>query len=178
MLSCDEQNTNERNVRDKNDVNVGEVGDVGGVEDIDVANLIANLGLRVPIQNYDVNVRDVIRRAYVQKGPCQPRIHAFPSTRMGNKDRRFCVSWYDEYPTWLEYSVAKDAVFCFYCYLFSSSDCSFLNDGFSNWKKKELLRKHVRASSSAHNQARVQYELFKNQEQSIRSCLVKQSNQA
>lgn len=114
----------------------------------------------------------------MQRDPCQPRSCVFPPTRMGDKDRRFCVSWYDEYHTWLEYSVAKDVVFCFYCYLFGSSDGSFINEGFSNWKKKEVFRKHVGASSSAHNQARVKYESFKNQEQSIRSCLVKQSNQA
>jgi len=32
----------------------------------------------------------------------------------------------------LEYSVAKDAVFCFYCYFFSLSGGSFLKDGFSS----------------------------------------------
>ncbi|XP_022894139.1 uncharacterized protein LOC111408631 [Olea europaea var. sylvestris] len=99
--SCDEQNIIERNDREKRDQNnvdidVGDVdvGDVGGIGDVgDVGG------------------------AYVQRGPCQPRNHAFPPTRMGNKDRRFCISWY----TWLEYSIAKDAVFCFYCYLFSLS---------------------------------------------------------
>ncbi|XP_022865451.1 zinc finger MYM-type protein 1-like [Olea europaea var. sylvestris] len=96
---------------------------------------------------------------------------------MANKDRRFCVSWYNEHPSWLEYSIEKDAVFCFYCYLFSSSGGSFVNGGFSNWKRKEIIRKHVGASNSAHNHARVLYESFKNQEQSIQSCLFKQSLQ-
>ncbi|XP_022845459.1 zinc finger MYM-type protein 1-like [Olea europaea var. sylvestris] len=179
--SCDDQNIIERNVREKRDQNNVDVDidvDVGDVGDVDVAQLPLDPGLRVPIQNYDVNVQDVIRTAYMQRGPCQPRSHAFPSTRMGNKDRRFCVSWYNEHPTWLEYSIAKDAVFCFYCYLFSLSGGSFVKEGFSNWKKKEYIRKHVGASSSAHNQARVKYELFKNQKQSSRTCLVKQSHQA
>ncbi|XP_022861534.1 zinc finger MYM-type protein 1-like, partial [Olea europaea var. sylvestris] len=196
-FSCDGQNVNERNIRnEKDEMNAGDesnetdganLGDVPietNVEDVgderlefDVAQLPSDPGLRVPIQNYDVNVRDVIRRAYVQRGPCQPRNHEFPPTRMGNKDRRFCVSWYNEHPSWLEYSIEKDAVFCLYCYLFSSSDSSFVNGGFSNWKRKEIIRKHVGASSSAHNQARTQYESFKNQEQNIQSYLFKQSHQ-
>lgn len=56
MQSCDEPNTDERNVRDKsakNNVDVGEVGGVGGVGNLDVANLIADTGLRIPIQNHD-----------------------------------------------------------------------------------------------------------------------------
>ncbi|XP_022857852.1 zinc finger MYM-type protein 5-like [Olea europaea var. sylvestris] len=146
--------------------------------EFDVAQLPLDPRLRISIQNYDTDVRDVIRRAYVQRGPCQPRNHEFPPKKMGNKDRRFCVSWYNEYPSWLEYIIAKDVVFCLYCYLFSSSDGSFVNGGFSNWKRKDIIRKHVGAPSSAHNQARVRYESFKNQRQSIQLCFIKQSHQA
>ena len=41
-------------------------------------------------------------------------------------------SW--SYPTWLEYNIAKDAAFCFYCYLFKSKRGvdSFVGDRFSN----------------------------------------------
>lgn len=84
----------ERNVQEKSDkinvdvdVEVGEVGDVGGARNVDVANLLGNPGLRVPIQNYEVNDRDKIRRVYMQRGHCQPRNHVFPPTRMGNKER-------------------------------------------------------------------------------------------
>ncbi|XP_022876257.1 uncharacterized protein LOC111394591 [Olea europaea var. sylvestris] len=117
MSSCDEQNVSERNDREKRDQNnvnvnvnvdvdvdvgdvdvgdvggigdVGDVGNVGGIGDIgdvDVAQLPSDPGLRVSIQNYDINVRDVIQRAYVQRGLCQSRNHAFPPTRMGNKDK-------------------------------------------------------------------------------------------
>ncbi|XP_022851366.1 zinc finger MYM-type protein 1-like [Olea europaea var. sylvestris] len=130
------------NIEDIGDVgdSGGNVEDIGDVGDVDVAQLPSDPGLRVPIQNYDVNIRD--------------------------------------HPTWLEYSIAKDAIFCFYFYLFSLNGGSFVKGVFSNWKKKEYIRKLVGASSSAHNQARVEYELFKNQEQSTRSCLVKQSYQA
>ncbi|XP_022881060.1 uncharacterized protein LOC111398379 [Olea europaea var. sylvestris] len=150
-----------RNVEDIGNVgdSGGNVEDIGDVGDVDVAQLPSDAGLRVPIQNYDVNIRDVIQRAYMQRGPCQPRNHIFPLTRIGKIDRRFCVSWHNEHPTWLEYSIAKDA-----------AD--------SQIGKRKNIRKRGGASSSAHNQAWVKYELFKNQEQSIRSCLVKQSHQA
>ncbi|XP_022859731.1 uncharacterized protein LOC111380404 [Olea europaea var. sylvestris] len=133
------------NVEDIGDVgdSGGNVEDIGDVGDIDVAQLPSDPGLRVPIQNYDVNIRDVIQRAYMQRGPCQPRNHIFPPTRIGKIDRRFCISWYNEHPTWLEYSIAKDAIFCFYCYLFDFNDGLFVKGGFSNWKKKEYIRKHV-----------------------------------
>jgi len=44
---------------------------------------------------------------------------------------------------WLEYSVKLDAVFCFYCRMFSTStgntnfnsDAIFVETGFRNWKK-------------------------------------------
>ncbi|XP_022859060.1 uncharacterized protein LOC111379858 [Olea europaea var. sylvestris] len=158
------------------ETNIRDVGDER--LEFDVVQLSSDPGLRVPIQNYDANVRDVIRRAYVQRGPCQPRSHEFSSKKMANKDRRFCVSWYNEYPSWLEYSIAKYAVFCLYCYLFSSSGGSFVNGGFSNWKRKDIIIKCIGVPSSAHNQARVQYESFKNQGQSIQSCFFKQSHQA
>jgi len=52
--------------------------------------------------------------------------------------RRFNPAWFGAYPTWLEYSIAKDAAFCLYCYLFKSKGGIdlFVGEGFSNWKKK------------------------------------------
>ena len=39
--------------------------------------------------DYNANDRDRIRRAYLQKGPCQPRDHNFPQKSFGQKLRRF-----------------------------------------------------------------------------------------
>ena len=35
-----------------------------------LANLIADPGLRPQMLDYDPNIRDEVRRAYLQKGPC------------------------------------------------------------------------------------------------------------
>ncbi|XP_008227643.1 PREDICTED: uncharacterized protein LOC103327136 [Prunus mume] len=50
-----------------------------GLQDI-LANLIADLGLRPQMLDYDPNIRDEVRRAYLQKGSCQPKDHTFPQT--------------------------------------------------------------------------------------------------
>ena len=86
--------------------------------EINLVNLPADSGLRPQIMDYNTNDRDQIRRAYLQKGPCQPRDHNFPQKSFGQKLRRFNQAWFSEFPNWLEYSVAKDATFCLCCYLF------------------------------------------------------------
>ncbi|CAL2280697.1 unnamed protein product [Prunus armeniaca] len=45
-----------------------------------LANLQADPGLRTRMADYSPNIRDEIRRAYLQKGPCQPRSYKFPQT--------------------------------------------------------------------------------------------------
>jgi len=105
---------------------------------IDVTQLPIVPGLRIPIIEYDVNVRDEIRRAYIQLGPCQPRKHKFPQTKIGKSTlRRFQASWFNEFPSWLEYNIKKDAAFCFYCYLSQPiverrGSNTFVERGFSN----------------------------------------------
>ncbi|XP_028061799.1 zinc finger MYM-type protein 1-like [Camellia sinensis] len=59
--------------------------------EINLTDLLANPGLRPRIMDYNPNDQDQICRAYLQKGPCQPRD---------------------------QYSVAKEAAFCLCCYLF------------------------------------------------------------
>ena len=72
-----------------------------------LANLYANLGLRPRMTDYSPNIRDEIRRAYLQKGPCQPRSYKFPQTNQSGFNRRFIAQWFDEYD-WLEYSIATE----------------------------------------------------------------------
>ncbi|XP_042452194.1 uncharacterized protein LOC122036841 [Zingiber officinale] len=56
-----------------------------------------------------------------------------------------------------EYSIAKDAAFYLYCYLFKadyggqSGGDSFVTEGFKNWRKKEKFNEHVGNQSSIHN---------------------------
>lgn len=67
-------------------------------------------------------------------GPIQP-VFEFPTTNQ----RKFCSNWYNQFK-WLEYSVTKDAAFCYYCRIHGTSSskynnsCIFNTTGFSNWK--------------------------------------------
>lgn len=102
-----------------------------------------------------------MHRAYLQRGPCQPKRHNFPQTN-------FNLAWFDEYASWLEYSIEKDVVYCLYCYLFKPNNGeqaggdSFVGEGFKNWKKKEKLKIHVGGNNSAHNHARRMCEALLN----------------
>jgi hypothetical protein len=114
-------------------------------------------GKRIPISRYAVNDQDRVRRRYIEMGPCQPKNHKFEFTNKGGIERRFCRVWFKEFP-WIEYSVEKDAAFCFVCYLFkdrtkSPGGDSFVKNGFRNWNMKPRLKKHEGSVSSAHAEA-------------------------
>ncbi|XP_057793084.1 uncharacterized protein LOC131009690 [Salvia miltiorrhiza] len=131
-------------------------------------------GLRRPIEEFDIAIRDQIRREYLSMGPCQLVGHNYPNTQFGNQLRSFQDVWYQKF-VWLEYSVAKDACFCFWCYLFKPEDKSsryrtdvFTKTGFSNWKKALIkFVEHVGDADSCHNNARIQFEAFKDQRHSV-----------
>ena len=95
---------------------------------------------------YHPNVRDEVHIAYLQKGPCQPRIESFSQTKFGKVYRRFISAWFDEYSDWLEYSESKNGAFCLHYYLFRTNHSEqggrdhFVVQGFDNWKKKEQIR--------------------------------------
>ncbi|XP_042009030.1 zinc finger MYM-type protein 1-like [Salvia splendens] len=105
--------------------------------EIDKEKIKADPGLRDSMDSFDVNIRDRIRREYVAKGPCQPKSHDFPKKQYG-KDKR------------------------------APGDEAFVSGGFSNWKKaNERFRAHVGSTGSSHNKARIEYENFVNQKQSV-----------
>ncbi|WOH04121.1 hypothetical protein DCAR_0623529 [Daucus carota subsp. sativus] len=117
----------------------------------------ADPGLRRAIYEYDVNIREKVRRTYLQRGPFQPKNHDFPWSQLGVQKRRFISTWFNDYKPWLEYSIAKDAAFCLPCYLFKSvhgrqggADV-FSGEGFRNWKKKDKFTIHVGEHDSNHN---------------------------
>ncbi len=83
-----------------------------------------------------------------QHPPSQPIIK-YPTTVVGGKNRSF---WYMKF-NWLEYSILKDAGFCYPCRLFSTNDGRLHNtfitsSGFRNWKhatgKDGILTQHDR----------------------------------
>ena len=73
---------------------------------------------------------------YLTDVPKEPRIK-FPTSKFGEKFRSFNPDWYMNH-NWLEYSVNRDAAFCFPCRWFSSRlnrpDVPFTKIGFRDWK--------------------------------------------
>lgn len=88
--------------------------------DIDSDDVPSDLGLRRQISEYVPNNQDRIRRAYLQKGPCQPVNHNFSHTTINGRLKRFNLSWFVAYQPWLEYSIDKDAPYCLETIIFSS----------------------------------------------------------
>ncbi|XP_024630704.1 zinc finger MYM-type protein 1-like [Medicago truncatula] len=153
-----------------------------GFLEVDLENLPANPGERKQLSCYHPNDRDEIRRAYLAKGPCQPKEHNFPQRPFGTFLRKFNPDWFLEFGSWLEYSVSKDVVFCLCCYLMrfeigeNKGWDAFFTERFSNWKKKDRLNVHVGGPNSAHNQAWRKCNALMNQKQHIEVVVNKQSD--
>ena len=64
---------------------------------IDVSVLPSDSTDRLLNSNNDVNDCGDVRRAYIQRGPYQPRKHAYPQTILSRNAHRFSESWYDKY---------------------------------------------------------------------------------
>jgi hypothetical protein len=75
-------------------------------------NIVVVRGLRKPVEELDVNIRDVVSKEYLLLGPCQPKGHIFLKKQIGDRQRSLQKSWFKKHE-WFEYSVAKDAVFAF-----------------------------------------------------------------
>ncbi|XP_022856489.1 zinc finger MYM-type protein 1-like, partial [Olea europaea var. sylvestris] len=146
-----------------------------------VDDLVSDPGKRSPIESYDPNIRDVVRMAYLEKGPYQPYEHDFPRRPMGNDNRCFRKEWFSEFH-WLEYSIEKDAAYCLHCYLFKPDRGSqggghiITKTGFRDWKHKKILKDHVGLFDSSHNQAFAKCTNLMNQKQSISYVISSQSS--
>ncbi|XP_060201355.1 uncharacterized protein LOC132629917 isoform X3 [Lycium barbarum] len=140
---------------------------------------------RRPIAEYDPNIRDEVRRYYIQKGPCQPMNHYFPKTQFGKKKktmRQFHPGWFKgRHSKWLEYSISKDVAYCLCCYLFKNEHDvrgnmgdAFTKKGYKGWNKaKERFKTHIGEVNSIHNKCfNMMIDLI-NQSQSIRTSFDK-----
>ena len=89
---------------------------------------------------------------------------------------------FNEFGSWLEYSIEKDAAFCLFCYLFKDENGDqgggdkFIGEGFRNWKKKEKFVQHEGNVNSAHNKARQDCEALMNQKQHIETAFSRHSD--
>lgn len=144
--------------------------------------LIADPGNRKPIDSYESEIRDQLKRAYALSGPTQSREFSFPRKWIGGEWRSFQKSWFDEFD-WLEYSESKDAAYCLYCYLFFNSAKSekfgssvFAHQGYVNWKKaKSTFNNH--SVCKTHAEARLKCDDFMNQRTSVGRKLVEVSKE-
>ena len=96
-------------------------------------------GSRKKICEFPINKQNEIRRAYIEKGPYQPKNIDY-SYNDDTHYRRFQPSWFNSHKDWLEYSPSTDAIYCLPCYLFSKKPIdrpesdAFISTGFNNWK--------------------------------------------
>lgn len=69
-------------------------------------------------------------------GPLRTVLSQYSQSEFFGLNRCFSSSWYTKYE-WLEYSVEKDAIYCFPCRQFSNSmkESMFSETGMRNWKK-------------------------------------------
>jgi len=121
--------------------------------EFDISLLEFDSGLRRQIWEYNVNQRDEIRRAYIKVGPYQFILTEYPKSGDPNHLRSFQPSWFNLFPSWLEYSCKKDATFCLPCFLFNKpsghpTQRVFTIDGFKNWNKVRDEKKKLWFSQS------------------------------
>ena len=82
------------------------------VTQIKLEDLLVGLSLRIIILGYNYNIRDEVRRTYLQKGPCQPQSHFFVE-EIWVTIKKFNPNLFIEYPNWLGYSISKDSCLLF-----------------------------------------------------------------
>ncbi|QHN95323.1 Zinc finger MYM-type protein [Arachis hypogaea] len=144
--------------------------------------------MRPMIWKFPPNKRDEIRRTYIKVGPNQPILDNYPFS--GDKShRRFQDSWFKLFPSWLEYSIEDDAIYCFPCFLFAKEPSintgsnAFIENGFRNWKKvnsgKECaLLNHIgKGPNSFHHKALKSCDDLMKQSQHIDRLLHKQTSE-
>ncbi|XP_060210798.1 uncharacterized protein LOC132637777 [Lycium barbarum] len=120
-------------------------------QEFDLNSLKHDLGERTQILDFHPNHRDVIRREYLRRDPCQPRLKEYPKIEVSGYMRHYNIH--------------------------QGGGDVFSTIGFKSWQKKKSLKKHVGGRNSIHNQARKNCEDLERQEQSIQSTLVRQDTQ-
>ena len=146
-----------------------------------------DLGSRKQICEFPINKQDEIRRAYIEKGPYQPKDIDYPYND-DTHHHRFQPSWFKSHKDWLEYSPSTDAIYCLPCYLFSKKPIGrpgsdvFISTGFNNWKKVKdgmncpLIRHEGKEPNSPHKIAVKCCEDLQNYSRHIDKLIEKQTS--
>ena len=102
-----------------------------------------------------------------QYSPCQPLNIRFPVSYFSGKARSFQSDWYRE-RDWLEYSVSKDAAFCFACRMFpyaivggNRPNTAFTREGFRDWRHG-VAALNTHSNSESHEQSYIAWKQFRN----------------
>jgi hypothetical protein len=66
-----------------------------------VNDIVADLGLRKPVDDFHHDIRDDAKRAFSKMGPFQPAGHKFPRTQGKGQTRGFVQKWFEQFD-WLE----------------------------------------------------------------------------
>ncbi|QHO24342.1 zinc finger MYM-type protein 1-like [Arachis ipaensis] len=133
--------------------------------------------------------RDEIRRAYLKAGPNQPILDKYPFSSDTSRRRHFQASWFELYPSWLEYSIEDDDVYCLPCYLFAiessinTGSNALIEDGFRNWKKVNngkdcpLLNHIGKGPNSFHHRATKSCDDLMKQSQHVDTLMKRQTSE-
>ncbi|XP_042008944.1 zinc finger MYM-type protein 1-like [Salvia splendens] len=116
---------------------------------LNLNDIVGDPGKRKPIEEFDVSIRDRVRREYLNMGPCQPIGHKYEKRNMVLKKEVFKIFGLKD----------KGG---------RQSDDAFTKTGCSNWKNAlERFNYHVGGVNSCHNNARIQFEAFQDQRNSV-----------
>ncbi|XP_072094209.1 uncharacterized protein [Arachis hypogaea] len=116
--------------------------------------------------------RDEIRRAYLKAGPNQPILDKYPFSSDTSHRRRFQGSWFELYPSWLEYSIKDDTV-----------QNAFTENDFRNWKKVNsekdcpLLNHIGKGPNSFHHRATKSCDDLMKQSQHVDTLMKQQTSE-
>ncbi|XP_042467270.1 zinc finger MYM-type protein 1-like [Zingiber officinale] len=70
--------------------------------ELNLDDIVSDPGLRKPIEEFDITIRDQARREYALRGPCQPNGHVYPKTTFENVDNAFIKDGYNNWKRALE----------------------------------------------------------------------------
>ncbi|XP_023742589.1 uncharacterized protein LOC111890735 [Lactuca sativa] len=135
------------------------------MNDVDLNTLERDPSLRIQIYDYPVNQQDIIRRAYINRGPFQPILSTYPKSGPEDHKRSFQCSWFKQFP-WLEYSQSSNAAKGIYYRWISKLEES-------RWEKCAFLQHIGTECTSFHNVAQKSYDDLLNEAQDIQNKIEK-----
>ncbi|XP_042466270.1 zinc finger MYM-type protein 1-like [Zingiber officinale] len=68
-----------------NDPNINEVVEIQSHVELDLNDIVSDPGLRKSIEEFDISIRDQVRREYLTRGPCKPIGHMYPKRSFGGR---------------------------------------------------------------------------------------------